>query len=88
MNTKILGGIVVLAIVAVGAWNVSINLQNNDLSSLSLANVEALAQNENSTLTTYTCWKNIQGGLSPTRLCSGCSPVWFTTGTNVSTCKK
>ena len=42
MRKKILGGI---AIAAVAAFNVSLNSQNN-LSDISLANVEALAGNE------------------------------------------
>jgi anti-sigma regulatory factor (Ser/Thr protein kinase) len=44
MNKKILYGIAVLAIAAVAAWNVNLNSQNNDLSDISLANVEALAE--------------------------------------------
>jgi hypothetical protein len=46
MKKKILGGIVVVAIAAVAAWNVSLNSQSNDLSDISLANVEALADYE------------------------------------------
>jgi hypothetical protein len=44
MKKKILGGIALLAIAAVAAWNVSLNSQSNDLSDISLANVEALAE--------------------------------------------
>jgi hypothetical protein len=43
MNKKILYGIAVLAIAAVAAWNVNFNSQRNDLSDISLANIEALA---------------------------------------------
>jgi hypothetical protein len=43
---KIFGGIVVLAIAAVAAFNVNMNTQKGELSDLSLANVEALAQGE------------------------------------------
>jgi len=43
MKKKILGGIAVLAIVAVAAFNVNLN-QKSDMSLLGLANVEALAQ--------------------------------------------
>jgi hypothetical protein len=43
MKKYILGGIALLMIAAIAAWNVSLNLQRNDLSRLSLANVEALA---------------------------------------------
>ena len=46
MKTKIFGGIVVLAIAAVAAWNMGVNhsSERNQLSEISLANVEALAQ--------------------------------------------
>jgi Tfp pilus assembly protein FimT len=43
----ILGSLAVLAIAAVAAWNVSVNLNsqdNSELSDIQLANVEALAQ--------------------------------------------
>jgi hypothetical protein len=45
MCKKIIGGITVIAIAAVAVWNVSVNLnsQKNELSDISLANVEALA---------------------------------------------
>jgi hypothetical protein len=43
MKKKILGGVALLAIAAVAAWNVSLNSQGNELSAVSLANVEALA---------------------------------------------
>ena len=43
MKKKILGGIAILAIAAVAAFNVNFNTQSNDLSAVSLANVEALA---------------------------------------------
>jgi hypothetical protein len=36
MKKKILGGIALLAIAAVAAWNVSFNLQSDELSSVSL----------------------------------------------------
>jgi hypothetical protein len=47
MRKKILSGSALLAIAAVAAWNVNIN-SHNDLSGVSLANVEALAQEGNS----------------------------------------
>jgi len=46
MKKKIFGGIVVLAIAAVAAFNVNFNSQKKDMSTLGLANVEALAQSE------------------------------------------
>lgn len=47
MKKKIVGGIAVLAIAAVAAFNVNLNAQEERLSNISLANLEALAQNEN-----------------------------------------
>jgi len=45
MRKKILGGLAVLAIAAIAAWNVNVGLKSNDLlSDIALANVEALAQ--------------------------------------------
>jgi hypothetical protein len=43
---KILGGIAILAIAAVAAFNVGFNSQSDGLSDVSLANVEALADGE------------------------------------------
>lgn len=43
MKKKIFGGITVLAIAAMAAFNLNLNTQENDMSLLSLANVEALA---------------------------------------------
>ena len=46
MKRKILSGIVILAIAIVAALNVSLSTKSNDLSNISLANVEALADGE------------------------------------------
>jgi hypothetical protein len=46
MKKKILGGIAILAIAAVAAFNVGFNSQSDDLSDVLLANVEALADGE------------------------------------------
>ncbi|WP_139785148.1 hypothetical protein [Parabacteroides sp. Marseille-P3160] len=43
MKKKIVGGIAVLAIAAVAAFNVNLNAQEERLSNISLANLEALA---------------------------------------------
>ena len=43
MKTKILGGIAVLAIAAVAAWNINLAAKINGTSDVKLANVEALA---------------------------------------------
>ncbi|GHT15086.1 hypothetical protein FACS189426_22330 [Bacteroidia bacterium] len=50
MNKKILFGIAALAIATVSVVNVNFNSQSNNLSDVSLANVEALAQEAD-----YTC---------------------------------
>jgi hypothetical protein len=47
MSKKLFGGIVILAIAAVAAWNVNLNSQSNDLSDIALTNVEALASENN-----------------------------------------
>jgi hypothetical protein len=46
MKKKILGGIAILAIAAVAAFNVNLNTQESNMSPLALANVEALAGSE------------------------------------------
>lgn len=46
MKKKIIGGIAVLTIAAAAAFNVSLNAQEENLSNISLANVEALADGE------------------------------------------
>jgi hypothetical protein len=46
MKTKLFGGIAALAIAATIALNMSLNANSNNLSDLSLANVEALAEPE------------------------------------------
>lgn len=43
MKKKIFGGIAILTIAVLAAFNVNLDNENNDLSLLSLANVEALA---------------------------------------------
>jgi len=49
MKKKIFGGIAVLAIAAAAAFNVNFSAQSNGLSDVSLANVEALAQESTTT---------------------------------------
>jgi len=44
MKTKIFGGIAVLVIAVVTAWNVNVNSRTNGMSDVMLANVEALAE--------------------------------------------
>jgi hypothetical protein len=77
--------LVVVALVA--TFNLNFNNSKNQ-SGLSLANIEALAQNETIT-TEYYCWPEMIGGIAVTRLCSGCSIVPFTTGQGkMGTCSK
>jgi hypothetical protein len=66
MKKKILGGIALLAIAAVAAWNVNLSLQSNDLSGISMANVDALAECENSV--------NISGGIIVVTVCDRKTP--------------
>jgi len=47
MKKKIFGGIAVLAIVAAAAWNVNLGSKTNGMSNVMLANVEALAGENN-----------------------------------------
>jgi hypothetical protein len=57
MKKKILSGSALLAIAAVAGWNVSINSQKSDTSGLSLANVEALAgENDCHNTNGYKSW--------------------------------
>jgi len=46
MKKKIFGGIAVLAIIVVVAWNVNLGSKTNIISNVTLANVEALATSE------------------------------------------
>lgn len=45
MKKKVLGGLVAMAITAIATFNINVN-NNDDLSALTMANVEALAQSE------------------------------------------
>lgn len=47
MKKKILGGLAILSIAVVAAFNVNVNVQNEGFSEVSLENVEALAYSEN-----------------------------------------
>lgn len=53
MKKKLIIGFGAFAIAAIAAFNININTNNSDLSTLSLANVEALAQE--SSITTWNC---------------------------------
>jgi hypothetical protein len=54
MKKKILAGIVLCAIAVLAAWNVELGIKSYDWSTVSLANVEALAQESSSTIDC--CW--------------------------------
>jgi hypothetical protein len=58
MKKYILGGIAILAVIAISVANVSLSLweRNNELSSVALANIEALTSENDSN--TKTCYKN------------------------------
>jgi hypothetical protein len=76
MKRKIFIGIAAIVVVAVTAVNVNFALQSNDLSALSLANVEALAGEDDGydLVTCYTVKKtNSTGGVDEFRVltCSG-----------------
>lgn len=64
MKKKILGGIVVLTIAAVAAFNINLNTQGNGLPDISLDNVEALASESSEDFTGATgciaVWENVK----------------------------
>ena len=53
MNRKFLYGLAVLAIAVVAAFNMNLSSKGDGLSDISLANVEALARNEDDAGTKY-----------------------------------
>ncbi|MDR3184120.1 MAG: NVEALA domain-containing protein [Prevotellaceae bacterium] len=68
MRKNVLGLIALFVVAIVAAWNVSLNSQNNKLSGLSLANIEALAEGneeENNKPTWQVGEKTIQTTTSP-----------------------
>jgi hypothetical protein len=79
MKNKFLIGIGTAAVAILSAVSVDIALQNNDLSALSLANVEALAQEK--TDTGGCKWKNIQCPFPKSNLGYG---ICITNGDGVS----
>jgi hypothetical protein len=70
MKNKILYGIAVMVIAVIAAFNVTLSLQkNNNLSDLSLANIEALADGENGNCPGNYCSYSNYG-----ETCSTCCP--------------
>jgi hypothetical protein len=51
MKKKLLGSITILVMAALGVFGVSLNTKSKDLSSLSVSNVEALAEDESGSVT-------------------------------------
>lgn len=67
MKRKVIGSLAVIAIVALAAFNINFNNQDVQLSSISLANVEAFAQGEViigtlSAQVCFNCWCNYPDG--------------------------
>lgn len=58
MKKKITGAVAVFAIVAMAAFNINVN-NNDELSGMTLANIEALASGETGESGTGECWKTI-----------------------------
>jgi hypothetical protein len=88
MKKKLFIGIAVVAVAAVAAVNVSYALQDNALSALALANVEALGQETSSK--TIGCWQTVstQGTKQTTHItyCGGCIPVLANAWSGYSSC--
>lgn len=61
MRKKLLGGIAMLAIAAIMALNINFSVKNNNLSDISLANVEALATTELEDGCCYPCFGSYCG---------------------------
>jgi hypothetical protein len=95
MKKKILGGIALLGIAAVAAWNVNLNSQSSDLSDVSLANVEALANGESSSKS-IDCWQEISSShsnamsaeLTHKTYCGECSAKLDRSWSSSSSCSK
>jgi hypothetical protein len=73
MKKYILSGIAVLAVATVVALNVSLNSQSEELSDLSLANVEALANGESFEEVLCSAWCQIYLGYE----CNVMTPSWW-----------
>jgi len=90
MKKKIFGGALLLAIAAVAAFNLNFNMnENNKLSSLALANIEALASlggsNAEFVQAPLPGWpacvnSPVYGGIAPVRNCSTCGWTFFVAG--------
>lgn len=85
MKKKIVGGIAVLAIAAVAAFNVSLNSQEENLSNINIASVEALANGESGGTPSCTCSKTCPDGKT-TASCTGYNYCNCSSGFNSVTC--
>jgi hypothetical protein len=84
MKKKIFGGIAIVAIAAVAAFNVNLSKQSNGLSGISLANVEALADGDQNQ--SKTCGEDSKYGNNK-EMCST-NPVKYVTKTGITYSKK
>ena len=75
---RIIFGSLAVLVISMGVFNININSQIKDKTTLLiLANVEALANNENIPCA-YPCYRNYTaGGLKFFRCCKTCSVQWF-----------
>lgn len=76
MKKKIIGGIAVMAIAAIAAFNVNFNNSGADLTKISLANVEALANGENGWITCkWAIWYSHCAERTDGYYCSPCGGI-------------
>jgi hypothetical protein len=89
MRTKIFGGIAVLAIVAVAAWNVNLNSQPSyKLSDTMLANVEALAQETGTGARSCSLsWKVSVLGITTEKSCSVTCDIGYNAKCELKKCE-
>ncbi|MCY4778302.1 NVEALA domain-containing protein [Sphingobacterium sp. UT-1RO-CII-1] len=86
MKKKILGAVAVIAIAAVASFNMNIN-NNDELSAISLANVEAIAQSENGGAGNNACYKGSYDSTLPVALkCSISCDQYDRVGGEVDKC--
>ena len=69
MKVKILGGIAVLAIATIAAWNMNLDSKTNGMSNVMLTNVEALAEENTNCPGNHCSFTNDLG------TCSSCCPL-------------
>lgn len=80
MKKKITGAVAVFAIVAMVAFNMNVTANSDELSTISLSNIEALASEE-ATSKEYKCY-SILDGSGQSVSCSTCfeasgTPPWY-----------